>query len=244
MYQITEYAERIASEDNDIREKYEIVKSLSKDFTVENDIALKLDKEIVEHFKKDDEKNIEINIPEIELRYVQGSTRKFPDKISSSFIAAKIFRELMGVDQILLYEQFVILFLDRSNKIVGFYKHSKGGVSGTVVDVRLILLAAIKCLASGLVLCHNHPSGGLVPSEQDKTITRKLRMALESIDMNILDHIIVTSESYYSFSDEGLLGLDGIGLEGSPTADDNDKFDSVDENKLKSLVKRAKKLKF
>lgn len=242
MYKITEYADRIASEEIEIQEKYEIIKSLSKGFTVPNDIALKLDKEVISLLEN--EKNSEVDIPEIELRYVRTSTKKFKSKITSSYIAADIFREIMGVDQILLYEQMVVLYLNRANEVIGYYRHSKGGVSGTVVDIRLILLAAIKSLASGMVICHNHPTGNLVPSQQDKMITSKLKAAAKSLDIDVLDHVIVTELSYYSFSDEGLLGIYESEVAGIYSTDEDDKMNYVDEAKVKKFIRLAAKLKF
>ena len=190
------------------------------------------------------EKNIEIDIPEIELRYVHSSSRKFKGKITSSHIAANFFRELMGVDQILLYEQFVILYLNRANEVIGYYRHSKGGVSGTVADIRLMLLAAIKSLASGMVICHNHPSGNTNPSDQDKVITTRLKAAAKSMDINVLDHVILTEMSYFSFSDEGLLGIGESNLEGIYPTDEDEKFNYVDEAKVKKFIRLAGKLKF
>ncbi|WP_306551061.1 JAB domain-containing protein [Daejeonella sp.] len=81
---------------------------------------------------------------------------------------------------------------------------SKGGITGTIADVRLILSVALKTLASGLILAHNHPSGNLKPSEADKQITSKIRQAAKLLDIELLDHIIISSEGYYSFTDDGI----------------------------------------
>ena len=103
------------------------------------------------------------------------------------------------------HEEFWILFLNRSNKIIDKYKLSQGGISGTVIDVRLILKKALELLASSLILCHNHPSGNLQPSENDKKITEKIRAAALQMDIKLLDHLIISDNVYLSFSDEGLL---------------------------------------
>ncbi|HQQ94622.1 MAG TPA: DNA repair protein RadC [Bacteroidia bacterium] len=103
------------------------------------------------------------------------------------------------------HEEFWILILDRANQVLREIHMSKGGISGTVVDVRLICRAAIENNASGIILAHNHPSGQLKPSEQDRQITRKVREALHIFDIALLDHIIVGDQNYFSFADENLL---------------------------------------
>ena len=105
----------------------------------------------------------------------------------------------------LSHEEFWILLLNRANSVVKMECISKGGVSGTVVDARLILKPAIEALASGVILCHNHPSGQLKPSEQDLSLTKKLKESSRLMDINLLDHIIVGDQKYFSFADEGLL---------------------------------------
>ena len=103
------------------------------------------------------------------------------------------------------HEEFWVLFLNRSNKILGKERISKGGVAGTVVDAKMIFRPALLCLASSIILCHNHPSGNLRPSQADIDITRKLKQAGESMDISVLDHIIISDQGYYSFADEGSL---------------------------------------
>ncbi len=103
------------------------------------------------------------------------------------------------------HEEFWILLLNRANAITGRSAISKGGVSGTVVDAKLVFKKALDALASAVILCHNHPSGNLKPSQADIDLTRKLRKAGESLDIGVLDHLIVTGHGYYSFSDEGML---------------------------------------
>lgn len=105
----------------------------------------------------------------------------------------------------LTHEEFWILMLDRSNKIIHRQNISKGGVSGTVVDARLIFKSAIENLASGIILCHNHPSGNNKPSQNDIDLTRKLHDAGKLVDVKVIDHIIISGSTCFSFADEGML---------------------------------------
>ena len=103
------------------------------------------------------------------------------------------------------YEVFAVLFLNKSNKINHFEVLSKGGITGTVADPRIILKKALEVNSTSLVLCHNHPSGSLKPSRADEELTKKIREAAGYLDIAVLDHIIVSEEGYYSFADEGLI---------------------------------------
>jgi DNA repair protein RadC len=142
-------------------------------------------------------------IAEIEISY---STKISPSdrlKITCSRDAADIFMQVVpGMEH---REYFYAMFLNRSNQVLGYYEVSKGGISGTMVDVRLILQAAIKSNSSAVILCHNHPSGTMQPSDADVKITGKIKAACSQLDINVLDHIIVSTHSYYSFADEGML---------------------------------------
>ena len=104
----------------------------------------------------------------------------------------------------LAHEEFWVIYLNRGNKIIQKKCLSKGGISGTVADIRMILKVAIDCLASAIILCHNHPSGNLVPSMEDKMLTNKCRDSALLMDIRLLDHLIIYENSYYSFSDEGM----------------------------------------
>jgi len=107
-------------------------------------------------------------------------------------------------DLIEYVEEFKILLLNRANKVLGIANISKGGISGTVTDVRIILQYAIKTCASGIIICHNHPSGNLESSDSDRAITRKVKESCSLIDIQLLDHIILTGNgSYCSFADKG-----------------------------------------
>lgn len=123
-------------------------------------------------------------------------------KISSS---ADVYRYLKSQMEDLNHEEFWILLLDRSNKVVGQELISRGGVAGTLVDAKLIFKPALDRFASHLILSHNHPSGNLTPSKQDLALTEKLQKAGEYLDIKVLDHLIITSHGYYSFADEGKL---------------------------------------
>jgi DNA repair protein RadC len=103
------------------------------------------------------------------------------------------------------FEEFWILLLNRANKVLRALQISEGGVAGTVADPKKIFSLALSNRASGLILCHNHPSGNLQPSEADRSLTRKLVKAGEYIELPVLDHLIIGEENYYSFADEGLL---------------------------------------
>ncbi len=136
-----------------------------------------------------------------------GRRRKLtevPDvpQIKSSRDVADIFQPLLAD---LAHEEFWILYLNRSNRVIHRMKLSQGGVSGTVTDVRLVMKKAIEYLASGIIVCHNHPSGNLNPSESDSKITQKIKEAGSLMDIQLLDHLIISDKDYYSFADNGLL---------------------------------------
>ena len=97
------------------------------------------------------------------------------------------------------------MLLNRANKVIGIYEVSSGGMSGTVADPKLIFSAALKSCATSMVLSHNHPSGNLKPSNADLRLTSKIKAGGELLDIDVLDHIILTSEGYFSFADEGLI---------------------------------------
>jgi DNA repair protein RadC len=136
-----------------------------------------------------------------------GRRRKEQDnpdkaKITGSNDAADLFLPLLGD---LDHEEFWILLLNRHNKIIDRFMASKGGITGTVIDVRSIMKIALDKLATSMILCHNHPSGNLSPSDADQQITQKLKEAGKMVDIQVLDHLIITQKKYYSFADEGLL---------------------------------------
>jgi DNA repair protein RadC len=123
-------------------------------------------------------------------------------KITSSHSAFEVLQPIIGD---LPHEEFWILYLDNQNKILQKTQLSKGGITGTLVDVRVLFKSALQIGAVAVILAHNHPSGTLKPSNADKNITTKIRTAGESLDIKILDHLIITERAYFSFADEGLL---------------------------------------
>jgi len=127
-----------------------------------------------------------------------------PDKIpvKSSETVFNLFHPLMGD---LEYEEFWLLMLNRANRVIGRFKVSQGGLSGTVIDTRIILKKALDNLASSIIVCHNHPSGNKQPSDADVKITEKLKKAAEMLEIKLLDHVIIADKSYFSFADEGLV---------------------------------------
>jgi len=136
-----------------------------------------------------------------------GRRRKMADseeipQIRSSKDVADIFKPLLSDLQ---HEEFWILFLNRSNKVINRMKLSQGGISGTVTDIRIVMKNAVECLASGIIVCHNHPSGNLNPSESDSKITQKIKDAGNLMDIQLLDHLIISDKDYYSFADNGML---------------------------------------
>ncbi|MFC5196541.1 MULTISPECIES: RadC family protein [Bizionia] len=123
-------------------------------------------------------------------------------KITSSVSVFELMQPIIGE---LPHEEFWIIYLNNANKVIQKQQLSKGGITGTLVDVRLVLKNALEFGAVGIILAHNHPSGTLKPSEADKQITQKLKKAGESLDIKVLDHLIVTEKAYFSFADDNLL---------------------------------------
>ena len=153
-------------------------------------------------------------VPEVKLRLNRSSIKKHFGKISESKEVAEFIRKVYKRGEIELQEQFVVLYLNRANDIIGYYRHAIGGITGTVADVRIILAAALKSASTSIVIAHNHPSGNLRPSEADILLTRKIKESANTMDISVLDHIIVTKDGYYSFADEGLVGIEEIFSEG------------------------------
>lgn len=124
------------------------------------------------------------------------------NKITSSAIAFELLQPILGELQ---HEEFWILYLNNANTVLHKEQLSKGGMTGTLVDVRLVLKLALEHGAVGLILAHNHPSGTLKPSSADKQLTQKLKLAAQALDIKVLDHLIVTQKAYFSFADEQML---------------------------------------
>jgi DNA repair protein RadC len=148
---------------------------------------------------------IDKNLCEIGITYTPKRTSKF--KVSSSQDAEIYLRETFKAElcNLNLKEYFYILLLNKGSRIIGFHRLSEGNLDSCMADRRLAFATALKCLASGIILCHNHPSGRLKPSEQDRGLTRGFVEAGKLIDIMVLDHIILAEEGYYSFADNGMM---------------------------------------
>ena len=142
-------------------------------------------------------------VAEIKVSYSTTSTPKI--KITSVNKAFEVLLSVWDLDTIELQEEFKVLLLNRANEVLGIYPLSKGGITGTVVDSRLIFAVALKCNATGILLCHNHPSGNLKPSDADITLTRSIKKCADFLDITLIDHLIITKNGFYSFSNEGKL---------------------------------------
>lgn len=138
-----------------------------------------------------------------------GRRRRIEDSLDRKRItgSVSVFELMQPIIGELPHEEFWVLYLNNSNKVIQIFQLSKGGITGTLVDVRLAMKNALEWGATGIILTHNHPSGALQPSDSDKQITRKMRTAAESLDIKILDHIIITEKEHFSFSDNGILYL-------------------------------------
>jgi len=146
-------------------------------------------------------KTYKSNCPELKAELKRGEVKKM--QIKSSLDAANFFRDLWeGID---IYESFFAIYLNRANNTIGWYKVSQGGIHGTVVDNKLIIKKALDVLACGIIICHNHPSGNLQPSNADIDLTKKLKEACNFFDIALLDHVILTEEGHFSFADEGII---------------------------------------
>ena len=143
-------------------------------------------------------------IKNLELKAKATPSNFEKTKIKSGKDAYDVIRKFYH-DDIIIYESFFLLLLDRQNNTIAYVKISQGGVAGTVVDPKIIAKYAIDVLASGVILAHNHPSGSLVPSHQDISITNRIKEGLGLLDVNVLDHIILTENSYCSFQENGLI---------------------------------------
>ena len=141
-------------------------------------------------------------IPEFKLRFEKSDFVKA--KISISKDAADYCKQFF-FDDINIYESFFMVLLNNENNTIGFAKISQGGITGTIIDPMIVAKYAIESLAKGVILCHNHPSGNLNPSNSDKFCTEKIKEGLSFFDCKVLDHIIITTDNFYSFADSGII---------------------------------------
>lgn len=147
--------------------------------------------------------NIISEVSEIQVSYKPN--KMVSSKITTSFDAVQIIRKFWNEDTIEMQEEVKVILLNNSNFVLGIYNLSKGGMTSSLVDVRLILSVALKCLATGIILVHNHPSGNLKPSSADLNIVKKLKDSCKLMDITFFDSIIITEDNYMSFADDGLL---------------------------------------
>lgn len=144
-------------------------------------------------------------IPEFTIGLKYKSKKSQLRTVSGSKDAADVCRMCFEDGKLDWVEEFVVIALNRANKVLGFYKISSGGVSGTVADPKVIFQFALLSNASAIIISHNHPSGNVKPSTADLALTKKIKGAADYLDISVLDHIIVTDESHFSFADEGIL---------------------------------------
>lgn len=142
---------------------------------------------------------------EIKLRYnAQQSGKKIICDSETAYVACRQ-AFVQTKSEIDLKEYFFVFMLNQANRVIGFYKLSEGGISGTVADIRLAFATALKCASAGILICHNHPSGNLSPSRADNLLTEKFKQAGELLNIKLLDHIIIGGNEYYSYADKGTL---------------------------------------
>ena len=142
---------------------------------------------------------------EVELTYrtkVKASQRP---QVNCASDAYELLKKVWEEGKISFVEEFKVLLLNRANRVLGLVNVSSGGVSGTVADPKIIYVAALKANACALIICHNHPSGNVKPSQADEELTQKIKNAGIFLDIKLLDHLVITEETYFSFAEEGLL---------------------------------------
>ncbi|MBL1223279.1 JAB domain-containing protein [Chryseobacterium sp. L7] len=145
------------------------------------------------------------NAKVVELLVSYSNNISPEQKISNSDDSYDIVMNLWNLNTIQIQEEVKVIFLNDALMVIGFYSLSRGGISSSIVDIRLILSVTLKAIATGIILVHNHPTGNLKPSKADLDITKKLKSACDVMGINLLDHLIISKENYFSFADEGLL---------------------------------------
>jgi DNA repair protein RadC len=145
------------------------------------------------------------SVTEVELTYRNKISPKDRPVVTNSQQAYDLLIQAWDMNKIELLEEFIILLLDRQNRCIGLSKISVGGISACLVDPKIVFATALKARASGLILAHNHPSGNIQPSKPDIDLTSKLKEGGNLLELAVLDHLIVTPQSYFSFANEGLM---------------------------------------
>lgn len=149
------------------------------------------------------ENNSEQTIPQVTLRYHRSAVLEF--EIRDSQAASKAIRHAFSPDTIDYCESFVAVYIDGSGRPIGWHLISSGGMTYVAVDIRVVMSAALVAGATRMIVAHNHPSGTLKPSDDDKRMTEKIKAACELLDIQLLDHLIITRESYFSFADNDII---------------------------------------
>lgn len=139
-------------------------------------------------------------LPEISIKYKKNA-KIVQKQIKGTDDAVELLRKMYDADTLEYCESCIVIYLNRANKTIGWMKVSQGGITGTVIDARIIVGVALKCGATGIIVSHNHPSGALTTSSADDDITRKLKEGCRFLDINLLDHIIITAESHHSYAE-------------------------------------------
>ena len=150
-------------------------------------------------------RNLLYKVAEVQLSYSNRIPSSKMPVVTSSSEAYQVIMDSWQNESLELFERFRVLLMNTGNRVMGVYEASSGGISGTVVDIRLLMVTALKATATGIIVFHNHPSGSLKPSTEDRKLTQKIHEAANYLDIRLLDHLIVGWEGYLSFRDEGLL---------------------------------------
>jgi DNA repair protein RadC len=144
-------------------------------------------------------------VAEIQLSYHPKVKPSQRPAVTNSREVYQLFFDNWDANRIELQEQFKVMLLNRSSRVLGIVDISTGGIAGTLADPKLIFVTALKAGASSIILAHNHPSGQLTPSQADRSLTRKLTEGGKILEISVFDHVILTADSYFSFADEGIM---------------------------------------
>ena len=148
-------------------------------------------------------KTYKSSLPEISLKYKKGTQKKV--QIRSSVDAAELLRELHDAETFEIFESAIFIFLNRANNTIGWIKHSSGGSASVIIDIKLVMSTALQCGAHGIIFSHNHPSGSTKPSNSDIEVSKKLQAACKTLEMTLLDSIVITMDSFTSLKDESII---------------------------------------
>ena len=238
----------VMNESKSEKEDAEILEAIDMLQSLLNDSSKKDKEEIISGnsiYEDEDE------VPEIDIEKIRTIDLDIKDnKILSLDDSIRVLKQIYDKGSINAYEEVKILFLDNSNKVIGIYNHSKGGITGTVIDVEMVCSLAVKCLAKGVIMSHNHPSGSLKFSDADIKVTRELKNALNLFRIALLDSIVITENGFTSMTNEGILANGGslsrfdnggslIGNQKSIDLNHNGKIDAEDFKLLRSSMNGA-----